>query len=81
MSSEAEQNKALVRRLFEARVKTDLDALDKMLRNPRSRGAHGLCTHRQGADQQGHRHLSPFGDTPSEATVESSSGQPLAKPW
>jgi serine phosphatase RsbU (regulator of sigma subunit) len=31
VSSEAEQNKALVRRLFEARVKTDLDALDKML--------------------------------------------------
>ncbi len=27
----AEQNKALVRRLFEARVKSDLDALDKML--------------------------------------------------
>jgi predicted ester cyclase len=27
----AEQNKALVRRFFEARVKTDLDALDKML--------------------------------------------------
>ena len=31
MSSEAEQNKALVRPLFEARVKTDLDALDNML--------------------------------------------------
>ena len=31
MSSEAEENKALVRRFFEARVKTDLDALDKML--------------------------------------------------
>ena len=27
----AEQNKALVRRFFEARVKTDLEALDKML--------------------------------------------------
>jgi ketosteroid isomerase-like protein len=27
----AEENKALVRRFFEARVKTDLDALDKML--------------------------------------------------
>ena len=27
----AEQNKALVRRLFEARVKSDLEALDKML--------------------------------------------------
>ena len=26
-----EENKALVRRFFEARVKTDLDALDKML--------------------------------------------------
>jgi serine phosphatase RsbU (regulator of sigma subunit)/ketosteroid isomerase-like protein len=31
VSSEAEQKKALVRRLFEARVKTDLDALEKML--------------------------------------------------
>src|SRR5215203_64869 len=31
VSSEAEQNKALVRRLFEARGKLDLDALDKML--------------------------------------------------
>jgi ketosteroid isomerase-like protein len=31
MSSEAEENKALVRRFFEARVRTDLDALDKML--------------------------------------------------
>jgi serine phosphatase RsbU (regulator of sigma subunit) len=31
VSSEAEQNKTLVRRLFEARGKTDLDALDKML--------------------------------------------------
>jgi ketosteroid isomerase-like protein len=31
VSSEAEENKALVRRFFEARVKTDLDALDKML--------------------------------------------------
>jgi predicted ester cyclase len=30
-SLSAEQNKALVRRFFEARVKTDLDALDKML--------------------------------------------------
>jgi ketosteroid isomerase-like protein len=27
----AEQNKALVRRFFEARVKTDLDAVDQML--------------------------------------------------
>ena len=26
-----EENEALVRRFFEARVKTDLDALDKML--------------------------------------------------
>ena len=26
-----EENKALIRRFFEARVKTDLDALDKML--------------------------------------------------
>ena len=31
MSSEAEQNKTLVHRFFEARVKLDLDALDKML--------------------------------------------------
>src|ERR687898_282531 len=31
VSSEAEHNKTLVRRLFEARVKLDLDALDKML--------------------------------------------------
>src|ERR671910_1046724 len=31
VSSEAEQNKTLVRRLFEARGKLDLDALDKML--------------------------------------------------
>ena len=31
MSKEAEENKALVRRFFEARVKTDLAALDKML--------------------------------------------------
>src|SRR5215207_6691606 len=31
VSSEAEENKTLVRRLFEARGKTDLDALDKML--------------------------------------------------
>ena len=31
MSSQAEENKALVLRFFEARVKTDLDALDKML--------------------------------------------------
>jgi ketosteroid isomerase-like protein len=31
VSSEAEENKALVRCFFEARVKTDLDALDKML--------------------------------------------------
>src|ERR687897_3011573 len=31
VSSEAEQNKALVRRLFEARGKPDMDALDKML--------------------------------------------------
>ena len=31
VSSEVEENKALVRRFFEARVKTDLDALDKML--------------------------------------------------
>src|SRR5918992_1930513 len=31
VSKEAEQNKALVRRLFEARGKLDLDALDKML--------------------------------------------------
>ena len=31
MSSEAEQNKTLVRRLFEARGKLDMDALDKML--------------------------------------------------
>jgi ketosteroid isomerase-like protein len=30
-SMSVEQNKALVRRFFEARVKTDLDALDKML--------------------------------------------------
>ena len=30
-SSEAEENKALIRRFFEARVKTDLDALDKIL--------------------------------------------------
>jgi len=29
--SKAEEDKALVRRFFEARVKTDLDALDKML--------------------------------------------------
>src|SRR5215218_3471842 len=29
--SEAEENKTLIRRLFEARGKTDLDALDKML--------------------------------------------------
>jgi ketosteroid isomerase-like protein len=31
VSSEVEENKALVRRFFEARVETDLDALDKML--------------------------------------------------
>ena len=31
MSKEAEQNKTLVRRLFEARGKLDMDALDKML--------------------------------------------------
>ena len=31
MSDAEEKNKALVRRFFEARVKTDLDALDKML--------------------------------------------------
>jgi serine phosphatase RsbU (regulator of sigma subunit)/ketosteroid isomerase-like protein len=31
VSSEAEQNKTLVHRFFEARVKLDLDALDKML--------------------------------------------------
>ena len=31
MSSEAEHNKALVRRLFEARGKPDMDAMDKML--------------------------------------------------
>ena len=31
MSSEAEHNKTLVRRLFEARAKLDMDALDKML--------------------------------------------------
>jgi ketosteroid isomerase-like protein len=31
VSSEAEQNKTLVHRLFEARAKLDLDALDKML--------------------------------------------------
>src|SRR5918995_7460404 len=31
VSKEAEQNKTLVRRLFEARAKLDLDALDKML--------------------------------------------------
>jgi ketosteroid isomerase-like protein len=31
VSSEAEENKTLVRRLFEARGKLDLDALDKML--------------------------------------------------
>ena len=31
MSSEAEQNKTLVRRLFEARAKLDMDALEKML--------------------------------------------------
>jgi serine phosphatase RsbU (regulator of sigma subunit) len=31
VSSEPEQNKTLVRRLFEARAKLDLDALDKML--------------------------------------------------
>jgi predicted ester cyclase len=31
VSSEAEENKTLVRRFFEARVETDLDALDKML--------------------------------------------------
>src|ERR671913_251548 len=31
VSSEAEQNKTLVRRLFEARGKPDMDALDKML--------------------------------------------------
>jgi ketosteroid isomerase-like protein len=31
VSSEAEENKALVRRFFEARVKTDLDAVDQML--------------------------------------------------
>ena len=30
MSSEAEQNKALVRRLFEARGKPDMDAVEKM---------------------------------------------------
>jgi ketosteroid isomerase-like protein len=30
-SMSVEENKALVRRFFEARVKTDLDALDKML--------------------------------------------------
>jgi ketosteroid isomerase-like protein len=29
--SSADENKALVRRFFEARVETDLDALDKML--------------------------------------------------
>jgi hypothetical protein len=31
VSSEAEQNKTLVRRLFEARGKLDMDAMDKML--------------------------------------------------
>ena len=31
VSSEAEQNKALVRRLFEARGKPDMDAVEKML--------------------------------------------------
>ena len=31
VSSEAEQNKTLVRRLFEARGKLDMDVLDKML--------------------------------------------------
>jgi ketosteroid isomerase-like protein len=31
-----EENEALVRRFFEARVKTDLDALDKMLALPSS---------------------------------------------
>jgi predicted ester cyclase len=31
VSSQAEQNKTLVRRLFEARVKLDMDALDNML--------------------------------------------------
>src|SRR5215207_3519442 len=31
VSSEAEQNKTLIRRLFEARGKLDMDALDKML--------------------------------------------------
>ena len=31
MSSQAEENKALVLRFLEARVKTDLDALDRML--------------------------------------------------
>src|SRR5215211_8857609 len=31
VSSEAEQNKTLVRRLFEARAKLDMDALEKML--------------------------------------------------
>ena len=31
VSSEAEQNKTLVRRLFEARRRLDMDALDKML--------------------------------------------------
>ena len=30
VSSEAEQNKALVRRLFEARGKPDMDAVEKM---------------------------------------------------
>jgi hypothetical protein len=31
VSSQAEQNKTLVRRLFEARGKLDMDAMDKML--------------------------------------------------
>ena len=51
-----EENEALVRRFFEARVKTDLDALDKMLAAEFLSPTRVLAGHRP--DREGYKRMS-----------------------
>ena len=55
MSSEAEENKTLVRRLFEARGKLDLDALDRML--ARDFVSHTRVLPGQQLDREGYKRM------------------------
>src|SRR5215207_11045694 len=56
VSSQAEENEALVLRFFEARVKTDLDALDKMLAAEFLSHTRVLAGHKP--DREGYKRMS-----------------------